>query len=75
MFNPFKQLFKSKAVVEAEEERDLTVIEEEIQSAADSVDALIERRAERATRIDENTKLKAHWDRLNSQRRGRGAIR
>ena len=72
MFNPFKKLFKSKIILEAEEVRDLTNIEEEIQVAADNVDALIQRRAQRAVQIASDTKLKTEYDRISSQRFGRG---
>lgn len=72
MFNPFKKLFKSKIILEAEEVRDLTNIEEEIQVAADNVDVLIQRRAQRAVQIASDAKLKAEYDRISSQRFGRG---
>ena len=69
--NPFNQLFKSRKIVAAEEDRDATVIEEETQAAAKSVEAIMEERMERILRIEGDTKKKAVWDRLNKSRRGR----
>lgn len=71
MFNPFNQLFKSRKIVAAEEDRDATVIEEETQAAAKAVEAIMEERMERIIRIEEDTKKKAVWERLNKSRRGR----
>ena len=71
MFSPFNQLFKSRKIVAAEEDRDATVIEEETQAAAKSVEAIMEERMERIIRIEDDAKKKAVWDRLNKSRRGR----
>lgn len=71
MFNPFTKLFKSQAVIAAESDRDVTVIEEETQSAARSIEAIMEERLERIVRIEADDKKKAIWDRLNANRRGR----
>lgn len=71
MFNPFNQLFKSRKIVAAEEDRDATVIEEETQAAAKAVEAIMEERIERILRIEGDTKKKEVWERLNKSRRGR----
>lgn len=71
MFNPFNQLFKSRKIVAAEEDRDATVIEEETQAAAKAVEAIMEERMERIIRIEDDAKKKAVWERLNKSRRGR----
>lgn len=71
MFNPFNKLFKSQAVIAAETDRDVTVIEEETQSSARSIEAIMEERMERILRIEGDTKKKEVWERLNKNRRGR----
>lgn len=70
-FNPFNQLFKARAVVEAETERDETVVEEETQAAARNVEAIMEERAERINRILTNDKLKDIYAEMQKHRRGR----
>lgn len=71
MFNPFNKLFKSQAVIAAESDRDVTVIEEETQASARSIEAIMEERMERILRIESDEKKKAIWNRLNANRRGR----
>lgn len=71
MFNPFNKLFKSRAILVAEEDRDATIIEEETQAAARSVEAIMEERLERIARIEADAKKKEIWARLNANRRGR----
>lgn len=71
MFNPFNKLFKSQAVIAAESDRDVTVIEEETQSSARAIEAIMEERMERILRIEGDGKKKAVWERLNKNRRGR----
>lgn len=70
-FNPFNQLFKARAVVEAETERDETVVEEETQAAARNVEAIMEERGERIARILANDKLKDIYAEMQKHRRGR----
>jgi nitrate/TMAO reductase-like tetraheme cytochrome c subunit len=69
--NPFSKLFKARAVIEAETERDETIVEEEIQAAARNVEAIMEDRAERLNRIKNDAKLKDIFTELNKSRRGR----
>lgn len=71
MFNPFNKLFKSQAVIAAETDRDVTVIEEETQSSARSIEAIMEERVERILRIENDAQKKEVWERLNKNRRGR----
>lgn len=68
---PFSKLFKARAVIEAETERDETIVEEEIQAAARNVEAIMEDRAERLNRVKTNDKLKDIFAELNKNRRGR----
>ena len=69
--NPFNQLFKARAVIEAETERDETVVEEETQAAARNVEAIMEERAERINRIMSNDRLKDIYAEMQKHRRGR----
>ena len=69
--NPFNHLFKARAVLEAETERDETVVEEETQAAARNVEAIMEERAERINRILTNDKLKDIYAAMQKHRRGR----
>lgn len=65
------QMFKPRTVVEAEAERDATILEEEIQTSAKNIEMIMEERIERIEKIMANDKYKTIFAEMQKNRRGR----